>query len=74
MEEEKIKKQAKEIMDEFMKALEKLEEKEQEFGSERKQSLRDARPKKCSPEFSEKMLKNAPKSKDGYLVAEKKKW
>lgn len=74
MDEEKIKKQAKEIMDEFMKALEKLDEKGQEFGSERERFLRNPKGKKSNPEFRRRMLRNAPKSKDGYIAAEKKKW
>ncbi len=72
MDEEKIKRQAKELMDEFMKALEKLNEPEGEYGSERKQSLRDAKSRKKEG-FRERALANA-KSKDGYFLMEKKKW
>ena len=74
MEEENIKKQAKEIMDEFMKALEKLPENPGEFGSERTESLREGKAKKPGKEFRKRMLQNAPKSKDDYLVMQKKKW
>ena len=74
MDEEKIKRQAKEIMDEFMKALEKLPQTTGEFGSERTESLREGKAQKPNKEFKKRLLQNAPKSKDDYLVMEKKKW
>ncbi len=73
MDEEKIKKQAKDLMDEFMKELSKLQESGEEFGSERNASLRNAKSSKKAG-FKEKALKNAPKTKDNYFVMEKKKW
>ena len=72
MDEDKIKKQAKDIMDEFIKALDKLNDQET-FGNERAESLRVGKVKKQAG-FKERALKNAPKTKDGYFVMEKKKW
>ena len=74
MDEEKIKKQAKKIMDEFISALNKVPEIKEEFGQERKQFTRESAKSEYGKEFKERMLKNAPKVKDGQLVMEKKRW
>lgn len=74
MDKEKVQKAAKALMDEFMAALERVDEAGGKVGIERKDSVREAG--KCEPAegFSERMLKNAPARKDNYVVAEKKKW
>ena len=75
MDKEAIRKQAKKMMDDFMSALDKAEEVEERFGSERTEQIRSVKGK-CfdSAEFRKKMFKNAPRVKDDYLVMEKKKW
>ncbi len=73
MKEEEIKKQAKQIMDSFVKALDKVNI-EEKFGAERKQFVREKLTKEEDQQFKEKMLKNAPKTKGHYIVAEKKSW
>ncbi len=64
---EKIKKQAKNIMDNFIKALDKAEGVKKEFGSERKDSMRAKIKKDKDPDFRKRMFKNAPKKRDDFL-------
>ena len=71
---EKIRKQAKHIMDNFIKALDKAEGVKQEFGSERKDSTRAKIKKEKDLGFRKRMFMNAPKKRDDFLVMEKKNW
>lgn len=71
---EKIKKQAKHIMDNFIKALDKAKGIKEQFGSERKDSTRAKVKKHKDPDFRERMFNNAPKKRDDFLVMEKKSW
>jgi Asp-tRNA(Asn)/Glu-tRNA(Gln) amidotransferase C subunit len=72
MNETEIKAQAKKIMDEFIKALEKVDV-EEKVGFEADSDTRVPKGKK-NPEFKKELLKNAPKTKDGCILAEKKGW
>ena len=74
MDTEKVRREAKALMDDFMAALNTAEDVKEDIGIERKASLRE--PGKCKPDedFTERMLGNAPKKKDRHIVAEKKKW
>ena len=74
LDEEKIKKQAKAIMDEFAKALDKVGEISGDAGLEREETTREAEQSRPNKDFKERILKNAPKKSDGYIVAEKKSW
>jgi len=74
MDEEKIRKEAKALMDKFMAALDAAEDVKEEVGIERSDSTRDAEKCELTEGFPERMLKNAPARKDRYVVAEKKKW
>jgi len=74
MDEEKIRKEAKALMDEFMAALDAAEEVKADVGIERDESVRTAEKCELTEGFPERMLKNAPSKKDRYIVAEKKKW
>ena len=74
MDEDKIRKEAKALMDEFMSALNAAEEVKEDVGVEREASTRKAGKDELTEGFPERMLKNAPAKKDRYLVAEKKKW
>ena len=74
MDEEKIKKKAKAVMDEFIKALDKVGEISGEVGLEREQTTREASKSKHNKDFGERMLKNAPKKEDGHVIVEKKSW
>ncbi|MBW3014397.1 hypothetical protein KY335_04115 [Candidatus Woesearchaeota archaeon] len=73
---DKIRKQAKEIMDEFISALDKCPEaKELSFGARRETNQRKAGKSKYEDtDFRDKVLENAPKVEDDQIVAEKKKW
>lgn len=71
---DKIKKQAKEIMDEFMNALEKVNVELDHTSSQTEKNTREENPSKPDKEFNKRFLKNAPKTKDGEIIAEKKKW
>lgn len=72
MDKEKIMEQAKKIMDDFIKALGKQEEKE--FSIERKSSLREQNKCEQDKDFKDLWYKNLPKKKNGYMVAEKGHW
>ena len=71
---EKIRKQAKQIMDDFIRALDKTEGLKNEFGQERKSSIREKTKSEKDTGFRKRMFKNAPKKKDDFLVMEKKNW
>ncbi|OIO64173.1 hypothetical protein AUJ83_00105 [Candidatus Woesearchaeota archaeon CG1_02_33_12] len=72
--EEKITKQVKSIMDNFIRALDKAKGVKEEFGSERECSMRAEIKKSRDPQFRERMFRNAPKKTDDFLVMEKKSW
>ena len=72
--EEKIKKQAKAIMDEFVKALDKVGGISGDVGLERGQTTREAKQAKADKGFRERMLKNAPNKDSGHIIAERKSW
>jgi aspartyl-tRNA(Asn)/glutamyl-tRNA(Gln) amidotransferase subunit C len=72
--EEEIRKNAKKIMDEFIKALEKVKSVNEEVGFEAEEDARKPKGGKVDVDFKKKFLKNAPKSKDDFIVAEKKRW
>jgi Asp-tRNA(Asn)/Glu-tRNA(Gln) amidotransferase C subunit len=73
-EKEEIRMQAKEILDNFAKALEKVKNKEKKIekklGGFRNEKLGD----KGNLEFREQMFKNAPTHDGNCVIAEKKKW
>jgi Asp-tRNA(Asn)/Glu-tRNA(Gln) amidotransferase C subunit len=72
---EKIKEQAKKIMDEFVSALDKAEKIKDEFGVQRKDVMRVAgKDKYKNSDFKERMLNNAPKVEEAQIICEKKKW
>jgi len=74
MDQEKIRREAKALMDEFMAALETAEEIKDEVGVERETSTRKAEKCELTEGFPERMLKNAPTKKNRFVVAEKKTW
>ncbi|MFP4112153.1 MAG: hypothetical protein ACLFPQ_01100 [Candidatus Woesearchaeota archaeon] len=70
---EAIKKDAKRIMDNFMKELDKIPE-IKEFGTKREISVREPKESSFEDDFRENILNNAPKTKDNCILAEKKHW
>ena len=72
---EKIKQQAKKIMDNFISALNKAEDIEAPFAIKREQNIRSPSAQlNTNEDFRDRVLKNAPSVKDGCIVVEKKKW
>ena len=74
MDEAQILAQAKKIMDDFVKALDKVKVTEK-FGVHRDEQVRTPS-KECedSSEFRKRIFKNAPKIKDDLFMMEKKHW
>lgn len=71
---EKIKTEAKEIMDNFMNALADIEV-EEEFNLTRKNSFREENNgNKPNEQFKQKFLENAPKISGNSIVANKGEW
>ncbi len=75
-EQEKIKKEAKGIMDSFAKALEKVEkEMKEESYVDREVSERvEKTGREFGKDFKKKILENAPQHDDDFIIAEKKGW
>lgn len=68
---DKITQQAKKIMDSFMLALDKAGSVKPEFEVKRDKNIRDENLQlQVNDDFQERMFKNAPKTKDGYICAE----
>ncbi len=74
MDNKKIIKQAKKIMDEFISALEKVPNIKKEFGQERNIFTRKPEKSEYGPEFWDIAVKNAPKVKDRQIQMDKKSW
>jgi len=78
-EQESIKKEAKDILDKFSNALEKVEKQLEDVkGVKRDIQLREEgnveRTVGSSKEFRKAFLKNAPSTEDDFVVAEKGGW
>lgn len=73
-EREKIKKEAKEILEKFSTSLKKVklheEKKKEEVGGFRK----EGEGIKADTSFKKLMFQNAPRNEEGYIIAERKKW
>jgi hypothetical protein len=73
MNREEIEKQAKTIMDSFLKELATIEE-THTFGLEREQSMREPKHEPSSETFKRAFFANAPKVKDNLIQMERKQW
>ena len=74
-EKEKIKKQAKEIMDKFSEKLSSVSEETPDSVIDRKEFEREEKDgKETDSDFRERMFANAPKKNKDFIIAEKKKW
>jgi len=74
-EKEKIKKEAKAILDNFSKALAKVEkQKTKDVFVERKKQTRKEKKAVCDPSFRELFFKNAPEKEGDWIKAEKGAW
>lgn len=75
MNEEAIKKQAKEILDKFASALDKAGIKGEDFYIDREKFEREEGDGRGSEEgFKKKILENAPVHDDDFIIAEKGAW
>jgi len=71
---EKIQKEAKEILDKFAKALEKVKTDDLDFHVNREEFERvEEIGEKCEG-FKESLLENAPNKNEDFILAEKGKW
>ena len=68
-----IEKQAKHIMDSFLKELGSMKE-QNKFGLTRTDQMREPKDKEPSEQFQKAFFANAPKVKDNLLIMEKKQW
>jgi Asp-tRNA(Asn)/Glu-tRNA(Gln) amidotransferase C subunit len=73
MDEEKIKQQAKQIIDNFVSALEKIETKEEPVERVNDRRMENT-PKETDKDFKKIMFENAPNKKGDCITAEKGKW
>lgn len=75
-EKESIKKEAKKLMDNFAKALSKIEKEKIEFKGVRreKHTRKESTAEKCDFEFRKIFLQNAPEKDGDFIRAEKGKW
>jgi len=75
MDKEKIRGEARQVMDKFQKALDKAGIDEADVQIEREESVREAKDDKFdSLDFKKRMLKNAPKHDGDCIVAERGEW
>ncbi|MFC1685850.1 hypothetical protein ACFLZZ_02385 [Nanoarchaeota archaeon] len=72
-EQESIKKEAKQIIDNFAKSLKGIEKTEFK-GVERNKQLRDETKTECDKEFRKLFFQNVPEKEGDWLKAEKGKW
>lgn len=68
-----IEKQAKAIMDAFLKELGDVKQ-EAKFGLQREREMREPKACETDPQFRQAFFANAPKVKDDELVMERKQW
>lgn len=74
MEIEKYKEEAKEIMDKFVKALEKVSIEQENFVERDEDRRVEEAGESSDNSFREIMFLNAPLKKEDFIIAEKKKW
>ena len=72
---EDVRELAKKIMDEFISALNKVEQTTPEFGVRRIENIREPFENKYKDsDFRQRMFRNAPHTDGEFILAEKKKW
>lgn len=76
MDKQQIEKQAKEILEKFARALERVEkESTQDYQIKREPAEREEKKTtQTSVGFKESMLENAPKKNKDFIIAEKGNW
>jgi len=75
MDNDRIKKEAKQILDKFAKALAKVDSEKVEIGVDRDEFERkEGEGEECEKDFKQKMLENAPNHDDDFVIAERGSW
>tara|TARA_Y100000310_G_scaffold85798_1_gene82628 strand:- start:12850 stop:13086 length:237 start_codon:yes stop_codon:yes gene_type:complete len=75
LDKEEIKKEAKDILDKFASALEKVDSKKIEAGVDRKDFERnEGKGEDCDSGFKKKILENAPESDEDFIITERGDW
>ena len=69
-----IRKEAKELLDEFGKAIDKVDVAKKDLKKEVGGFRKEGQGKKSSAEFRQRMFDNAPQKEGDYILAEKKNW
>ena len=72
--EEKIRKEAKEILRKFSKAIEKVKIKKKDLKGKAGGFREEKEQEECDKDFRKRMFENAPEKDDECIIAEKKKW
>jgi|APSaa5957512622_1039677.scaffolds.fasta_scaffold145436_2 predicted Asp-tRNA(Asn)/Glu-tRNA(Gln) amidotransferase subunit C len=70
----KIEKEAKEILDKFAKALEKVKTDDLDFHVNREEFERSEGEGEVCEGFKKSLLENAPKKDEDFILAEKGEW
>jgi len=75
IDQEKVKKEAKQILDKFAKALEKVKDNNEEIAFVDREDFEreEGKAAKCE-NFKQKLLENAPKKDNDFIIAEKGDW
>jgi predicted Asp-tRNA(Asn)/Glu-tRNA(Gln) amidotransferase subunit C len=74
LDKKKIKKEAKQILDKFAKALAKVDSEKIEFGVNREDFERKEGEGEVCKDFKEKLLGNAPNHDDDFIIVERGDW
>jgi len=74
MNQELIRKEAKQLLDNFAKSLDNVKVKPKKIPQETKGFREESIPEKPNKEFKNKMFANAPKTNGDFIISEKKKW
>ena len=69
-----VEKDARAIMNSFLKVLERVHTSDDPGFVERDESMRDQGVGVCDDDFRKRMMENAPRKKDGYILTEKGEW
>ena len=73
--EDRIKEEAKQILDKFAKALDKVDSGKFEEGVDREEYEREeGKGEKSEEGFKKRMLENSPKKDEDFIIAEKGEW
>lgn len=74
LEREKIREQAKDILEKFGKSLQKVKFKERKKEEELSGFREEGKENGSSNDFRERVFRNAPNKDSDFIIAEKKKW